>query len=427
MSIRKYGPVDSLRRPGPPRILHLLNSFQQGGTERQTVQLVRQLCELDMEVHVACQRREGPLEAELEDLNLKSIPTFPLTKLYDANAGKQMLRFARHLRDLRIDILHVHDFYTNVFGLPASALAGTPVRIGSKRELGMLTSGRRAAERFAFRFASSVIANCYAARNRLLEMGLPSARVVTIHNGVTRDRVAFGSDATRSRVMASFELAPLTEGPVIVMVSNLRHRLKDHTTLLRAAHVVVSQHPDAAFLIAGEGELLNEMRTLATDLGISGSVRFIGRCDRIGDLLHIADVCVLSSRSESLPNVVLEYMAAGKPVVATDVGGVGEAVLEGVTGFLVMGGDSSAIARRVLHLLRNPELARRMGERGRARIDAEFSADLQLQRTCEVYERLLARPELPTGQPPGGNSESFATPSYYHPDPSTAKTARKKA
>jgi L-malate glycosyltransferase len=149
--------------------------------------------------------------------------------------------------------------------------------------------------------------------------------------------------------------------------------------------------PEAAFVIAGEGALLGELRALAATLGIEGATFFIGRCQRVAELLSISDVCVLSSRAEGFSNSILEYMAAGCPVVATDVGGAREAMIENETGHLVAAGDDEALAARIISLLRHPERAREMGARGRRIVSEKFSCEAQLERTQNLYERLLAQ------------------------------------
>ncbi len=127
---------------------------------------------------------------------------------------------------------------------------------------------------------------------------------------------------------------------------------------------------------------------LAERLGVD-DVFFIGACSDIGDLLALAEVGVLSSSAEGLPNAVLEYMAAARPVVATAVGGVGEAVVDGETGYIVAAGDDRAMAERVISLLEDPELARAMGRRARRRTENQFSGRLLVERTVRLYDSVL--------------------------------------
>ena len=159
---------------------------------------------------------------------------------------------------------------------------------------------------------------------------------------------------------------------------------------LRAAARVRHAVPDAAFIIAGEGELMPGLRELAAGLGIAGDVHFIGRCDDVAMLLHGSNVGVLSSKAEGFANAILEYMAAGLPVVATDVGGVREAIVEGETGHIVASGDDEQMAQRIIQVLANDDNARAMGARGRSVVSAKFSSEHHLRNTLELYDDLLS-------------------------------------
>ena len=159
---------------------------------------------------------------------------------------------------------------------------------------------------------------------------------------------------------------------------------------LRAAKRVSEAIPAAAFLLAGEGDLMPSIRAQAEELGVAANTFFVGRCEKLAELLAASDVCVLTSQSEGFSNSILEYMAAGRPVVVTDVGGAREAVVEGETGYLVRSGDDAAMAERVVSLLKDTDKARAMGEQGCRVVKEKFSRAVQLQRTEELYDRLLA-------------------------------------
>jgi glycosyltransferase involved in cell wall biosynthesis len=131
------------------------------------------------------------------------------------------------------------------------------------------------------------------------------------------------------------------------------------------------------------------MKELAKDLGLAGESLFIGRCADVPALLAVSDICVLSSRTEGFSNSILEYMAAGKPVVATNVGGAAEAVRAGENGFLVESDDDAALANRLLELLQDADKAQAMGKRGREIAENEFSTAAQLQKTLKLYDNLL--------------------------------------
>jgi glycosyltransferase involved in cell wall biosynthesis len=173
-------------------------------------------------------------------------------------------------------------------------------------------------------------------------------------------------------------------------VANLRLPVKDHVTFLRAARTVAEVVPQATFVVAGEGELMNSMRLLAKELGIAKQTFFLGNCSRVAELLSITEIGVLSSLCEGFPNAVLEYMAAGCPVVATDVGGIREAVVDGETGYLVEARDHEAMARQVLCLLDAPQRARAMGILGQQIVKQKFSSEAQVKAIINLYEHLLA-------------------------------------
>lgn len=375
-----------------PIVLHLIDSFNQGGSERQALQLARLLKQNGRFcVKLAVLSCEGVLRSEAEQLDVGPIPSFPLNCFYDVNAARQVCAFARHLRAERVDVIHTHDFYTNIFGMAAAALAGVPVRIASRREIEGRSALQRWGERIAYGAAHAVVANCEEVRRRLLHEGLAPEKPVTIHNGLDRARVAPTPDLDRSAALASFGL-PVDGRRFVTIVANLRWAIKDHPTFLRAARRVRAAVPDAAFVLAGEGPLQAPMQRLAAELGIDPDTFFLGRCDRLGDLLNVSEVCVLSSTSEGFSNSILEYMAAGKPVVATDVGGATEAILEGVTGYIVRPRDPESMAESIVRLLRNPDESRAMGERGRQRVLQEFSCEEQLRRTEQLYDHLLQHP-----------------------------------
>jgi L-malate glycosyltransferase len=383
--------------------LQLIGSFHQGGSERQAVQLTRLLLESrQCNVHVATLDRSGVLLEDVNKFGLNEIPEFRLNSFYDLHTGRQVWRFAQYLKKHRIDVVHTHDFYSNIFGMAAAALARVSVRIASRRESSARGASKRFVERGAYRAAHMVVANCEDVRQQLLKEGVPAQKVRTIYNGLDPARVR-AAQAERKDILAALNLPENARFVTIVanMRAHIRHPrpacLKDHPTFLRAAQRVHRNVPDAAFIVAGEGELKETTQELARSLGIEDRTFFIGRCQDVGTVLSISDVCVLSSRSEGFSNAILEYMAAGRPVVSTDVGGAREAIVHGETGYLVPVGDDQALANRVTSLLLNPDTARSMGESGRQLVSEKFSSMKQLQNVEGLYNELLKSASLKCG------------------------------
>ena len=375
--------------------LQLIGSFHQGGSERQAVQLTKLLIESGhCNVFVATLNREGVLLEDINRLGLHEVPEFRLNSFYDLHTARQVWRFARYLRKHEIDVVHTHDFYTNVFGMAAAALARVPVRIASRRESAVRPETQRLVERSAYRAAHAVVANCEDVRQQLIREGVPAQKVRTIYNGLDLARVQ-PARTDRSEILNSFKLPQ--QARFVTIMANMRAHVwdpepacyKDHPTFLRAAKRIHESVPDAAFIVAGEGEMMEATQELARSLGIAERTFFIGRCTDVASVLSISDVCVLSSSSEGFSNAILEYMAAGRPVVATDVGGAREAIVHGETGYLVPTGDHEQLGDYVIELLSDPESAQLLGEAGRRRVNEKFSSVKQLHNVESLYTELL--------------------------------------
>jgi glycosyltransferase involved in cell wall biosynthesis len=300
----------------------------------------------------------------------------------------QTRRLVNFLKENHVDIVHTHDFYSNIFGMTAGAIARTPVRIASKRETsGTRSRSQRAAESFSFRLANVVVANAGAVKQYLLEQNVPNEKIEVIYNGI--DLTRFSCNGESMPKLPASVLDRIAGKPVITMVANFEFTIKDHPMLLRAATRVIEQEPNAFFVIAGDGELREQTERLAIEMGLQRSCLFLGRCDSVPQLLQASDICVLSSQAEGFSNSILEYMAAARPVIATNVGGASEAIVEGETGYLVQTGDDAAMADRIISLLRNPQKRQAMGEKGRKRVADRFSCESRLLHTSALYTRML--------------------------------------
>jgi glycosyltransferase involved in cell wall biosynthesis len=296
------------------------------------------------------------------------------------------------LKENEIDIIHTHDFYTNIFGTTAAAMARVTARIAYKGETdGLRTSLQKRAERGAFRVAHRVVANCEAVREQLIREGVGADKIVKHYNGLDLQRVTVPAGLNRNEALKILNLPAKPARRFVTIVANLQHAVKNHPMFLRAAARVRGTIPDAAFVVAGEGELKANLCEFAATLGLTDDVFFIGRCQNMAELLFASEVCVLTSMAEGFSNAILEYMAAARPVVVTDVGGAREAVVDGETGYIVSSGNDRAMAEGIIRLLQQPELARRMGEQGRQRVIDEFSCERHLQNTLDLYDELLSQ------------------------------------
>ena len=373
-------------------VFHLIGSFHQGGSERQAVQLVRLLHEEGShKIFPATLNLEGVLRGEIENLGYTDIPEFPLTSFYNANMIVQLRRCVKYLKENKIEIIQTHDYYSNIFGMFAGRIAQIPVRIAAKRDTGTKSAKQEFIERRAYNLASAIVVNAEAVKTHLVKKGVSEAKINVIFNGLDLDRLAVPDEKTPEEILQGFGLPTDENMKFVTIVANMRSDVKNHPMFLKAAKKVLENFRNCGFILAGEGELTDDLKQLARDLEIENKTYFIGRCSRVAELLSISDICVLSSKTEGFSNSILEYMAAGKPVVATRVGGASEAIVEGETGFLVESDDDAKLAERLIYLLENPEKAEKMGKMGRKIAEEKFSLEAQLEKTFNLYKNLAKR------------------------------------
>jgi glycosyltransferase involved in cell wall biosynthesis len=350
-----------------------VDRFAPGGTQRQMIELLRRLDRRRFRVHPVCFHTEGSWFQHVAALG-EPVAVFPIHGFRRPATATQLVAFARWCRATGITVLQTCEVYSNIFGLPAGALASVPVRIGSRRGF-VEPRGLQRLQRAAYSAAHRVVANSLAAAERLRAERVPDQKITVIPNGI--DPAIFPAREYSTRLRR------------IAIVACLREE-KRIDVLVTAASTILARYPDAEFLIAGEGTCRDQLLTLARDTGVMDRFRFLGHRDDVPAVLAEADVFVLPSRSEASPNSIIEAMAAGLPVVATNVGGIPELVLEGRTGRLVPPGNPDALARALLDLLEHPELAAEFGRAGRRRIEETYSFDRMVEQFETLYLTELA-------------------------------------
>jgi glycosyltransferase involved in cell wall biosynthesis len=357
----------------PPQVsvAVFLTRFEPGGTERQMIELVRLLDPSRFTVHVACFDKRGAWLPRVAE-RAASIVEFPIRGFAHPGTMPTLLRFARWCRRERIEVLQTCDFYANIFGLPGAALAGVPVRIGSRRDLNPDKSPAQIRlQRQAYRCATTVVANCAAARGILLAEGLAPASIAVIPNGVDRPRHESAGVAAEQRTR-------------VITVANLRPE-KNHETLIAAADLLSADFPDVEFQIVGDGPRRSELEALVRSRRLDDRVSFLGHREDVGRLLSEASIFALPSRSEAFPNGAIEAMAAGLPVVASAVGGLLDLIQHGRTGLLIEPGNPAALADALRRLLTNQTAAARIGEHARAHVQQRYSFERMVKAFEDLY------------------------------------------
>jgi glycosyltransferase involved in cell wall biosynthesis len=297
-------------------------------------------------------------------------------------------RIRRVLLERRVQVACPYLWPATVWGYAALRWAGIKQWIASERNSGAVYDPpwQVALESRILARAPALVAITNAARDFAIARGVPAERVRVIHIGVAPPKVT----AAPSRVRGELGLG--SDAPVVGCVARFGPQ-KDHTTLLRAAQLVRWRMPRARLVLVGDGPLRPRMEGLAAELGLSECVRFTGvRLDAM-NLLNACDVAALaSSRQEGCSNFLVESALLNKPVVATTVGGIPEAVRDGETGYLVPPEDPDAMADAIVRLLDNPALARRLGAAGATWAGDQFGLSAMVTAWERLLEELVAAP-----------------------------------
>ena len=369
------------------RVAFCIDGMGIGGTELNALRTAERLDSSRFHVSVICLQQHGPLLARYQELGISVLP-LPLRRLHGLTALRQGVRLARYLSTEQVDIVHSHDAYNNIFSTAWARMARTPVIIASRRWWdGLPRKALGVVNRYAYRFADCVIANSTRVGKLLVsDDGVPADRVAVIPNFVSESAFEPLEDDQRARLLADLELPP--GSLVIGCVAGLRP-IKDHETLITAIASLRPRWPLLRLVLVGDGDARPSLERLVRQLCLGDIVRFAGVRPHEPNLHHLFDISVLSSLSEAFPNTIVEAMAAGRPVVATRVGGVMDAVVEGETGALVPARQPGDLAGAIETLLLNPELRRAMGDAAQRRARAQFHATSVLASLESLYDRLL--------------------------------------
>lgn len=369
----------------PPRnmirtILFLSTSSGPGGAERVINNLA---ASLDPQRYraVLCLFRPGWLQDRSESRGIRTfiIPTHGMTD------WRWAIQFKRLLRQEQVDLIHAHEFDANVQGAFVAALTGLPlVATVHGKNYFWERFRRRLAYRWVSRRATMVAVSENLKQFIVEKVGVSPSRVKVLYNGV--DMLP---QCDRAEVDACRKELGLPESHQVVGVVGNLYPVKGHQYLIEGIPSVLAKCPDTSFVFAGRGQLETELKAHVDRLGVGGKVFFLGLRQDIPRILAMLDVFVLPSLSEGLSMAILEAMIAGKPVVATQVGGNPELILDGKTGFLVPPRDSQALAARLVTLLTDKQQAALFAERGKRRAEGQFSLRTMVSSYQSLYEECL--------------------------------------
>jgi L-malate glycosyltransferase len=365
-----------------PHVLLVVDQFPKnlGGGERIVLKLAALLPQygyrvsiLTFFVHAECAALASPV-----------CPVFvlPLKSTYNLTALRAAFDLRALIKQQKIQIVQTFFESSDIWaGFVTKALSKAKL-IWSRRDMGILrTRKHHIAYRRMARMPDAVFAVSELVRKYTIDVdGIDPDRVLTVYNGLN-----LGDwDATSRTSVIGKKIAITTAG-------NIRH-VKGHDVFIRAAALIAPDFPEVSFTIAGavlDPDYFASLQSLVSELNLAGCFHFLGGIDDLRQHLSAADIFVLPSRSEGFSNAIVEAMAAGLPVIATNVGGNAEAVQDDVNGFIIPPEDPAALAAALRELLANPDRIAPMGAASK-RLALNFTTETMMQRITETYARLLA-------------------------------------
>jgi len=367
-------------------VVFCVDSFEEAGTELNTVRTAERLDRTRFDLRVVCLSTRGRLIERYRALDIPIEP-FEIGSLFKPPPLSQARRLVRYLRSEKVQVFHAHGIYDNVFGVPVARWAGVPAVLASRRwwktpvraELGPFN-------RLSYRLSHGVLANSSGVARILTdEDGVPDDRVHVIPNFV--EESAFQPPPQDWIRAQRAELGVPDNARLIGAVARLRPE-KDHAMMIRAFAQIADRHPEVHMVFVGDGPAEEGIRALIGELDLSHRVWLAGKRDSRPSWHSLFDVSLLGSTSEGFPNSLLEAMAQGNALVATDVGGVPDAVEDGSNGLLVAPGNPHAFAKALTKVLDDDTLRGEMGRRSQVRAEA-FSERRAIGDLQGLYMKLL--------------------------------------
>ena len=347
-------------------ILHIVLGLSIGGLERFVLDLVR-FRSRDINPTILCLERKGPLGECVKDIRIIEMGKT------DGFDWRLFARIRSIAKEGRIDLIHTHNQAAHIYGSIAGFISGIPVVHTKHGRNRPDDSKATCLSRLCSMLSKKIVTvSIDSAQVSTAIENVPAHKVTTIHNGI--DINAFSNPRPSRSASPAINI-----GLVARLVPD-----KDHLTLLRACKILAEDIPNFRLFLVGDGPLRDGLKAAAVELGIDRNVRFMGFRHDVATLLRSFDIFALSSVTEGLSLTLLEAMASGLPIVATDVGGNSEVVVHGKTGFIVPAQSPEALAEKLLLLSRDGGLRLQMGSAGRKRVEEKFD----IRRTVKRYEAL---------------------------------------
>lgn len=380
------------------KILYLITDLNIGGSEKMLYELVTRIDQTKFSPLVCGLKSWGYYAEKIKEKGIKVITLnleqgFWLTKNFQA-----IFTLVKIIREERVNLVHTFLFRANFLGRIAASLAGVAKVISSIRVMEEEKKYHLFLERITSFLSDKFIVNSQALKNFIIEkMKTPAKKIEIIYNGIDFSNLPKVENKNKCQ-----ELGYREEDILIGTVGRL-HKQKGIEFFIKAIKII-TQAPSPCtkkwggaspitqslkFLIIGDGPERKNLQSEICDLQLENKVQLFGWRTDVLEIISILDIFVLPSLWEGTPNVILEALAYGKPVVATKVGGVPEIIEDGKNGLLVEPANAKKLAEAIIWMLENPEKAKEMGEKGKKKVENFFPIDKMVKETERIYDKLL--------------------------------------
>jgi len=380
-------------------ILHILQNSNIGGVQQQLLSILKAYDRDLMNPTVCCFKAKGEIGRRMEESGVEVVD-FHVERHYRFSPGI-IRRLYTVMKERDIHVVRAHKYSASLYGRIAAKLAGVPVVITSvhgnyRKDLRL---ERKIANKLLSRVTDRIVAMSESIRADIIKYdGIDPEKVLVIRNGV--DTVVFSPQATAGDIREG--LALKDNDTVIGFVGRLVPA-KGLQHLIAAFESVRKETGQVKLLIAGSGQLMDPLKAMARDKGLSNDIIFLGERTDIPQLLGVMDIFVMPSIAEGLPNALLEAMAAARPVVVTSAGGMGEIIQDGVNGLVVPVGNEAALSEGLGKLVKNRSLAEALGTAARQGIENKYSIRATARAWEDLYISLLRTKGVPVPERPAGN------------------------
>lgn len=357
-------------------ILHLDSEISWRGGQQQASYLHSGLIQSNINSFVLC-KYGSELSKHFE--NQKIIyDTLPLSSEFDLASSFKIARFARRQK---IDVIHCHDSHSHSLGLLSKYFYNKPALITTRRVLFKIQKNFLSKKKYSSDKLDRIVCVSEAIKNVMLSDGIKESKLSVINDGIDLSKF---NNSSKDKLIHEYGITPKS---IIIGTIAAFTQEKDYPNLLSAAKIVIENTPQCIFMALGEGDDLEKIQKLAVQYGISENFVFTGFKNNVGDYLKLFDIFVLNSKSEGLGSSILDAMAVGLPIVATNVGGIPEIVDDRFNGLLVESGNPESLAKAINILVNDQNYLQQLGANSLVKV-RDFDIDIIVNKYIDLYNSL---------------------------------------